>query len=159
MRFSDALKKDDPAYEVFIAANATVFDKGDGVTEHIDRLSQEARLVYLLWCLDGEMHNGGFDQLFTNSLGNHSVEILRHLEVVGAANSYRLLARAISWFPDSSPSRNRAERWSQHELFADNPEYRADIDRLDAEFYEYKDNLASLVNAYVGQHPDASIRA
>ncbi len=159
MRFSDALKNDDPAYEIFNAALDTVFDKGDRVTEHIDRLSGEARLVYLLWCLDGEVHNGGFDQLFTNSLGNHCLEILGHLEVVGATNSHSLLARAVSWFPDSSPSRNRRERWSQHESFSDNPTYQAEIDRLDAEFYEYKDNLASLINAYVAQHPDASVRA
>lgn len=159
MRFSDALKKDDPAYEVFKAALETVFDKGDGVTEHIDRLSDEARLVYLLWCLDGEVHNGGFDQLFTNSLGNHCLEILRDLEVVGATNSHSLLMRAISWFPNSSPSRNRNERWSQHELFSDDPTYQAEIDRLDAEFYEYKNNLASLINAYVAQHSDASVRA
>jgi len=159
MRFSEALKSDEPAYQIFGAALNTVFDKGDGVTEHIDRLSTEARLVYLLWCLDGEVHNGGFDQLFTNSLGNHCQEILGHLEVVGATNSHRLLARAIFWFPSSSPSRNRAERWSQHEGFSGNPEYQAEMDRLDTEFYEYKDNLASRLDAYVAQHPDASVRA
>jgi hypothetical protein len=159
MRFSDALERDEPAYEVFRAALDTVFDKGDGVAEHIDRLSGEARLVYLLWCLDGEVHNGGFDQLFTNSLGNHSLEILEHLLTVGATNSHRLLARAISWFPNSSPSQDRKERWLQRESFSGDTTYQAEIDRLDAEFYEYKDDLASLVNAYVAQHPDASIRA
>jgi len=159
MRFSDALKKDDPADEIFNAAMSVVFDEGDEVTEHIDRLSGEARLVYLLWCLDGELHNGGFDQLFTNSLGNHCLEILAYLEAIGATNAHSLLARAISWFPDSSPSPDRAERSSQHASFADTPEYEAEIDRLDAEFYEYKDNLASLVNSYVAQHPHASVGA
>ena len=159
MRFVDALKQDDPAYAVFSAALDSIFDKEDGVTEHINRLSEEARLVYLLWRLDGEIHNGGFDQLFTNSLGNHCFEILGHLKTVGAWNSYKLLAKAVSWFPDSSPSQDREARWSQYESFSDNPRYQAEMDQLDAEFYKYEDNLASLINAYVAQHPNASVRA
>ncbi|UYB52335.1 DMP19 family protein [Xanthomonas sp. AM6] len=159
MRFADAAKQDDPAEAVFMAAHALVFDKGDGITEHIDRLSPEARLVYLLWCFDGEVHNGGFDQLFTNSLGNHCVEILGHLQTVGASKSHALLSKAVSWFPNASPSGDRRVRWSQRESFSDTPEYEAEMDRLDAEFYRYEDNLGSLLNSYVAQHPDASIRA
>lgn len=157
MRFADAMKQDEPAYAVFLAAHGVVFDKGDGITEHLDRLSPEARLVYLLWCFDGEVHNGGFDQLFTNSLGNHCLEILGHLEAIGAGKSHDLLSKAVSWFPDSSPSKDRQVRWSQRESFSGMPGYEAEIDRLDAEFYKYEDNLASLLNSYVTQHPDASI--
>jgi hypothetical protein len=69
MRFSDVLQREDPAYAIFTSALETVFDADDAVTEHIDRLSAEARLVYLVWCLDGEIHNVGFDQFFYNSLG------------------------------------------------------------------------------------------
>lgn len=105
------------------------------------------------------MHNGGFDQLFTNSLGNHCLEILKNLEIVGAVNSHRLLTRAISWFLDSSPSTDWAVRWSQHKSFSDSPIYEAEIDRLDTEFWEYKDDLTALINAYVAKHPDASVRA
>jgi hypothetical protein len=159
MRFADAIKQDDPADAVFTTALALVFDKGDGVTEHIDRLSPEARLVYLLWCFDGEVHNGGFDQLFTNSLGNHCVEILGHLEAIGASKSHDLLAKAVSWFPNASPSSDRRVRWSQHQAFSDTPEYETEMDRLDAEFYKYEDNLGSLLNSYVAEHPNASIRA
>lgn len=159
MRFSDALKLDDPARAIFNEALDTVFDRGDGVTEHINRLSAEARLVYLLWCFDGEIHNGGFDQLFTNSLGNHCLEILRHLDEVGASKSYGLLLSAISWFPDSSPSQNREARWLQHESFSDEPKYQAAIDLLDTAFYKYEDDLASLVNAFVLQHPNAAVKA
>ena len=157
--FADAVALDEPAYAVFKAALDVVFDKGDGVTEHIDRLSPEARLVYLLWCLDGEIHNGGFDQLFTNSLGNHCVEILGHLEAIGASKSHDLLSKAVSWFPNSLPSSDRQIRWSQLGTFSDTPEYEAEMDRLDEEFYKYEDNLGSLLSAYVAQHPNASIGA
>lgn len=159
MRFADAAELDEPAYAVFKAALGVVFDKGDGVTEHIDRLSPEARRVYLLWCFDGEIHNGGFDQLFTNSLGNHCVEILGHLQAIGASKSHDLLSKAVAWFPDASPSSHRRVRWSQHQAFSGTPEYEAEMDRLDAEFYRYEDNLGSRLNAYVAEHPTASIGA
>lgn len=49
MNFASALQQEEPACEIFRAALDTVFDKGGGCTGHIDRLSKEARLVYLPW--------------------------------------------------------------------------------------------------------------
>ncbi|MGU5551610.1 DMP19 family protein [Aeromonas hydrophila] len=43
-------------------------------------MNPEAQLVYLLWYFYGEVHNGGFDQLFFNSLGDHCLEILAGLK-------------------------------------------------------------------------------
>ena len=159
MRFADAAKRDDPAEAVVMAAHDLVFDKGDGDTEHLDRLSPEARLVYLVWYFDGEIHNGGFDQLFINSLGNHCIEILGHLETIGAGKSHDLLSKAVSWFPNSLPSGDRQIRWSQLETFSDTPEYEAEMNRLDDEFYKYEDDLGSLLSSYVARHPNASLRA
>lgn len=159
MHFADVLNREDPAYLIFQAALDAVFDEDDGVNEHIDRLSKEGRTVYLLCCFDGEIHNGGFDQLFTNSLGNHCLEILQYLENVGAVKAHALLSKAISWFPNSSPAKNRRERWDQYQLFFENPEYGADIDRLDNEFYKYEDNLSSLINSYVMRHSNAALLA
>ncbi len=118
-QFSHYIDKDDPANEIFSIALDTVYDEGDGVTEHIERLSTEARLVYLLWCFDGEIHNGGFDQMMINSLGNHTFEILDHLSEVGATVSHSLLMEAISWFPNAKPDKDRMLRWKQHEIFCE----------------------------------------
>jgi hypothetical protein len=123
VKFIEFLEKEDPAYEIFRACLSIVFDKGDGVTEHIERLSNESKIVYLLWCFDGEIHNGGFDQLFTNSLGNHCQEILEGLTIVGAETSSKLLSQAMSWFPNSAPSTDRMERWNQREIFGESQEY------------------------------------
>ena len=159
VKFSDFFEKEDPAYEVFNISLETVFDKDDGCTEYIDRLSQEARLVYLLWCFDGEVHNGGFDQLFTNSLGNHCLEILNGLYRIQANISHDLLKKAISWFPDALPSEDRQERWAQHEKFCENIEYETESESLDQEFYQYKDNLTLLINKFVKSNPNAKIKA
>ena len=148
---------EDPAYEIFRVALDSVYDKEDRGNEHIERLSKECRLVYLLWCFNGEIHNGGFDQLFTNSLGNHCLEILQGLNVIGAKNSHDLLRNALSWFPNSSPSTDRRERWAQHEVFSEQQAYQTHIDQLDKQFYKDEDKLADLINDYVMQQGSAFI--
>jgi hypothetical protein len=156
MRFSDVLQQEDPVYAIFTSALEIAFDVDDAVTEHIDRLSSEARLVYLVWCLDGEIHNGGFDQFFYNSLGDHWAELLSHLDTIGAVTSKRLLTQAVSIFPDSAPAKNREERFKQLKRL-DDGEVEALLSDLDEEFWRYEDDLARRVNDFVMKHPNATI--
>lgn len=158
MEFSEFFDSKNPANEVFLVSLNLVFDEY-GVTEHIDRLSKEARLVYLLWCFDGEIHNGGFDQLFTNSLGCHIIEILEHLKVVGATNSHNMLKTAISWFPNYQPNSDRSIRYEQYSKFCENETYINQENQLCEEFYHYKDNLEGLLNSFVKLNPSASVNA
>lgn len=156
MRFSDFFQQEEAAYAVFTSALEIVFDADDAVTEHIDRLSIEARLVYLVWCLDGEIHNGGFDQFFYNSLGNYSLELLDHLETVGAVKSRELLSRAIALFPDSTPATDRDVRFEQLKNL-DSSEFQDLLSDLDKQFWAYEDNLASRVEEFVRARPGAKI--
>ena len=158
MRFSDAVTMEQPALEVFNAAIATVFDDHDGCTMHLDRLTPQARLVYLLHCFDGEISNGGFDLLFFNSMGDYCEEMLGYLEEVGALRSHGMLKAAMAWFPGGVPSRDRAVRQDQQAVFCEDPTYQADIERLSSQYYEYEDGLASLLDAYVGRNADVLVR-
>jgi hypothetical protein len=158
MRFSDVPQQEDPAYAIFTSALKTGFDPDDPVNEHIDRLSPEARLVYLVWCLDGEIHNGNFDQFFYNSLGDHWSDLLIHLDTIGAVTTKRLLTQAISIFPHSVPSTNRQERIEQLNRL-DDAEVEALLSGLDEEFWRYEDDLAQRVSDFVMSHPNATITA
>jgi hypothetical protein len=157
MKFAEAASADEPALAVYQAAFAIVFDDDDGNTEHLERLSDEARLVYLLWNLDGEVHNGGFDQFFFNSLGDHWAEILDGLERVGASQSRQLLGQAVRWFPSGRPSADRYERQDQLESFCEQPGYQADVERLNAQYYECEDTLPARLDAFVLANPGASV--
>jgi len=159
MHFGDVTENAEPANDVFLAAHSLVFDKGDGSTEHLERLSEDARLVYLIWCFEGEIYNGGFDQLFVNSLGNHCQEILVNLEKIGAHNSRALLLRATGWYPNGAPSANRQERWKQAQALASNQQYLDAIEILDSEYYEDKDDMTGLLNAFVRGRPNATVGA
>jgi len=159
MNFEEIAKLEQPAYEVFKRAHELVFDAGDGVTEHLDRLSRDARLVYQVWNLDGEIHNGGFDQLFVNSLGDYCVEILSYLKEIGAKNSERLLSQAMSYFPEGQVPCDRSDRVDLWIPISENEVVEEGLNALDREFYEYKDNLVGILDEYVRSHPNAKIQA
>lgn len=158
MQFSEVVHEAEPGYAVFSAAQDVVFDADDASGEHIERLSVEARLVYLLCCFDAEIHNGGFDQMFYNSTGNHSLEILEHLNEVGASKCNQLLINALALFPDSRPAANRELRWEQLKML-DGTQVRKTFDDLDSEFYMYEDRLSSRVDDYVRRNSHAYVAA
>ncbi|MCJ8313212.1 MAG: DMP19 family protein [Pseudomonadales bacterium] len=157
MKFSHYANNEEPAFDVFTKCHEIVFKDSDGNTEYLDRLSEEAKLVYLIWCFDGEIHNGGFDQLFFNSLGNHCEEILKYLKLINANKSIELLQKSIKWFPNNLPPSNRAKRQILVLALEDNEEYQDEMEELDSIFYEYEDNLAELLNKYVKSNSQANI--
>ncbi|MDM5131959.1 DMP19 family protein [Aeromonas piscicola] len=159
MHFSEFSDNEEPAFDVFNACHEIVFAGSDGNTEYLERISPEARLVYLLWCFDGEVHNGGFDQLFFNSLGDHCLEILAGLKKVNAIKSYGLLEKATRWFPESKPSLDREKRCKQLARYKDDENYEADLENLDTEFYKYEENLAELLHTFVRANKAASLNA
>lgn len=151
--------QEEPAYKLFEQALKTVFDKDDPRTEHLNRLSPVSRLAYLIWCFDGEIHNGGFDQLFVNSLGNHTQEILEGLRLIGAQKSEMLLKEAIAYFPGANPPQDRAKRLDIWLKISEANSVQEALDKLDQEFYKYEDNIAKLLDAYLLANQDKSFRA
>lgn len=158
LQFREFIHLQDPPYEIFRMALKMVFDQGDASNQqHLERLSDECRVIYLLGCFSGEIYNGGFDQFFTNSSGNHALEVLEGLGTVGATNAGNLLRQALRWFPDSSPATDRERRWQQYQAFSRLTAYQEEMDALDKAFYEDQDNLDQLISAYVDQHQNAFI--
>ena len=60
--------------------------------------------------------------------------------------------------PDAAPPRDRWERQDQLEQFCEDAKYQADIERLNRQYWEYEDRLASLLDAYVARNPGARVR-
>ena len=159
MNFSEFKNNDEPASDLFNKCMDIVFEGSDGNEEFIERISPEARFVYLLWSFDGEIHNGGFDQFFFNSIGDYAQEILSNLESLGASKSASLLKEAMTYFPDSKPSTVREERWKELEKYEGNEKFEEHLDNLDECFYEYEDKLTELLNQYVCSNSNATIKA
>lgn len=97
--------------------------------------------------LEAEINNGGFNQFFFNSAGNHTEEIIKALVKIGAFRTAEIVKKAASKFPGGMPSKDRDER--QEALEEISPDSDA-FEELDEEFLAYEDDLASLVANYKG---------
>jgi hypothetical protein len=155
MNFSEAGKSEEPAIAVYDAVNNIIFDE-DG-TEHLERVSKEAKLIYVLCCFEGEIHNGGFASFFFNSSGDYTFDILEGLKYFEAESYNSCLRKAISWFPDKEPSKKREVRWNQMEPFEDDENFQSEMSEVESEFYKCRDNLIEKMDAYVTSNPQFSI--
>ena len=113
-----------------------------------DSLSQAEQVVYCIWWLEGEVNNGGFHQFFFNSSGNLYSETSAALLKIGANKTNDLLEKACRLAFTGAPSKHHTER--QHALDSRGDKLVDDLNELDQRFYAYEEDLAQLVNRYIG---------
>jgi Domain of unknown function (DUF4375) len=120
-------------------------------------LSPPERVFLLIWELESEVNNGGFQQYFHNSSGAHAPEVAAALNTIGAPATAHIAQRALdavtgtvtNW-PDDIDRQARVARLS--------PQVRQTLDELDREYYKCSENLSSLLYNYVTEHR-AEVRA
>jgi hypothetical protein len=96
--------------------------------------------------LDREINNGGFDQFFWNSSGDHAHETVRALEAIGAPQAAQIVREAIACFPAAVAPADRDQR---ADLMAKLPQsVRETWGTLDDRFYRYPDDLTALLRRY-----------
>jgi hypothetical protein len=110
------------------------------------RLSRE-RIVRLIETFDGEVNNGGFDQFFHNSAGNETAEMIQALEIIGATKVASILKRAAKKFPGGMPPKERTTREDLLQSISPNTQAFSDLDK---EFYSSPEDLAGLLEKYMG---------
>lgn len=157
--FKEIAEDDMPLYALSDAAASLIWDEGDSTTEHLERLSPEARLVYVLTRFDDELNNGGFVQFF-DWMGGQVDEVLSHLETLGASEQCRALQLAVARFPEGDVPRDREKR---QEVLQSLMESHEDGDRLfndlDDLVFEHVVEFAQLLEGYIREHPDVAIEA
>lgn len=121
--------------------------------EGVDALSGPERTVYMAYFMDAEVHNGGFDQYFFNSQGNHAAETIDALEAVGASRSANQLRRARALFKPEAPSPDRDVRWAQMDRIP--KATREQWNAMDEAYYASGENVTNLICAYVRAHPES----
>jgi hypothetical protein len=141
--------------------------------EALISFSREERSYFAVSLLNGEVYNGGFDQFFSNSSGNHYVSVIEGLQDLGALSSLRLAREAADTiFGRRAPPADRAKRWQimngkarQLSEVLDRYRHTSKLERLDKQFCEDPDKLEERLTAYAERHrlvapflkdPDAS---
>jgi hypothetical protein len=128
-----------------------------GISDKIERggfesLTDPEKVFHLIFWLESEINNGGFEQYFFNSSGNHALDTPAALEEIGAHHTAELVRRAIKLFPGGTPPRDLYQRRKKLEAIDDTIIDK--FDKLDTEFYEYNDPLEELQVKYLVKNKD-----
>lgn len=96
--------------------------------------------------LEMEINNGGFDQFFFNSTGNRAHDTIDALIAINATHTADILRSAVAKFPNGMVPTDREERQTLlEEVSPDSEAFEVE----DKNFLEYKDDLSSLLAAYL----------
>jgi hypothetical protein len=112
-----------------------------------EELSQPEQIALCVDGLEREVNNGGFEQYFFNSAGDHALDCLDALEEIGATSMAKLLRKAVAIFGAGGPDLDREERQLQLEALGDRVAPK--LEPLDDAFFDYPDDLAALLRAFV----------
>jgi Domain of unknown function (DUF4375) len=142
-----------PAYKYWHTLVGRVYEQPRG----FEALSHGDQLYYLINVLSGEVHNGGFDQFFSNSSGNRYAETVAALVEVDAQATLALLLEAKSTiFIDADVPVDRVLRYELMPTSTEeHPDYEAvsaALDDLDDRFYEDPDNLGEVLARIASSH-------
>lgn len=104
----EALAMKDPIQALWPSIVAAVFTDKDNPM--LENLSPSCQALYLLYLMDREVQNGGFDQFFYNASGQFFDETRKALEETGATVMLSLLERACTVFPGGIVPKDELER-------------------------------------------------
>jgi len=128
--------------------------------QHLTDWSEEEKRYFAAALLEGEMHNGGFDQFFSNSSGRYYSVAIEGLGDIGAYSSLKITEEAAAiLFGKHSPPESQEDRWlimySKARRLSDFMTCRRrakKLEQLDIEFWKDPDGLHDRLMAYAEAH-------
>ncbi len=150
-KFYEEQRKPNPERDYW----STLINRIYKTPEGYEGLSEVERVYYLACVVNGEVHNGGLHQFYSNSSGDRYTETLSALEELDAWHSRRILARSCELlFPGmSEPPQDRDERFDVLPWWPKEPSdppatWAGELDRLDKEFWADPDGLSERLTAW-----------
>jgi hypothetical protein len=112
--------------------------------------SQQA--IYMIWSLEAEVNNGGFNQFYYNSSGQFYKHLPKLLSLIGAKRFSELIEKANTTFEKENPKITQHQDGSLEgfsKSYDDNP-----LNKFDEEFYELykKEDLHQLQVNFIRAH-------
>lgn len=117
-----------------------------------DDLTPAEQVFKVLWELQEEMREGGFDEYFSNPAGSDAARAETFLRRIGAFDLAQIVADAIRQWPGGHVPHNADERL---EMMEDLPDSAFDQwDELDAHFNAERDRLMGCLYDYLQAHEE-----
>lgn len=117
-----------------------------------DKLTQPEKVFICVWGLDGEVNNGGFDQYYFNSSGDHALDVVASLKAIDARRTANLLRQANALFGKAGPPPNCFARQRQLDELGDAK--KKTMKEIEEIFFKDEDKLEQLLEAYICKHAD-----
>lgn len=114
-------------------------------------LSRRDQILFLIWWLQADVNNGGFDQYYFNSGSNRAKQAPEALRAIGANGMARIVEAANAVFGADGPPADRNERQVALAALSDNEPWA----KLDEQFWKYPDDIFELLKRYIGAWPVA----
>ena len=113
--------------------------------------SPNQQVFSTIWCLEGQVNNGGFQQYFYNSSSETVPFLLNALNEIGATKTAQICQAALECaFPLGLPSDpDVISEMAAH--FSEAVE--AQLELFDKQFFTYPEDLTELLFQFVQNHP------
>ena len=133
-------------YEKIMKINERLNEISD-YGKNLSKLNSSQQVVLIIENLEREINNGGFNQFYFNSSGNHAEVTVENLRKIGADKTAELVEKANFEWPNNKVPVNRNERQAILEQIENKAEQVwEDCDQL---FYKYEDDIAGLLMDFV----------
>jgi hypothetical protein len=138
--------------DIILKIGEIIWKKTEASDDNFSDLTEPERVFIYIDLLEAQVNNGGFDQFFFNSSGDHAHEILAAYKTIKAYKTADLIEEAIKLFPTLPVPKDTTTR---RELMQDLDEkISEEWHQLDDKFYEYEDNIPELIIEYVKANVD-----
>jgi hypothetical protein len=116
------------------------------------RLTDAEKTFSCAWSLQREANIGGFNRFYSKPAGDYAEETVGAFERIGANYTADIIKRANNLFKNGKPSKDMMKR--RGELKKLTADARLKLLKLEQEYYEYHDDLETLLYNFVLQHRD-----
>lgn len=123
-------------------------DYGDS----LEKLNEHQRIFFYNQTIEREVNNGGFNQFYYNSSGDHAHETVESLKSIGAGKTAQIVSKANSRFPNAVVPRDRDERNGVLQKIEN--ESNDSWEKLDDDFCKYEEDLNALNMEYIKAHKE-----
>lgn len=137
-------------YMIFEHISRTLPSNSDQELASLLSLPKPQQVIYIIWTLEGEVNNGGFNQYYYNPSGQFAKLAPEALNLVGA-NQYAALTQAANEVYEKEKGRITKYQDGTSEGFSKSYENNP-LEKFDHEFYTLKEPLMDLQISYIRKH-------
>lgn len=126
---------DDMLLQIVFDNLSEKFSKDKDEYQTVIEFNKSQQAIYVIWVLEAEVNNGGFNQYYANSSGQFSHLTPDALKLIGANKFSDLIRRANNVYKDENEFINQYQDGTMEgfsKSYEDNP-----LNKLDDDFYEY----------------------